>query len=107
MSSSELDSKIDLLDSAEVVGSKLRGAVCPAGMSAEQGNGVLAFVKFVVFALLNTEESSENFVVSRSMFSLPSRFLYYATSMDLFRMREASTSTPCKISPLTMIDNSS
>ncbi|CAH8577336.1 unnamed protein product [Heterobilharzia americana] len=52
MSSSEADSKIDLLDQPDVVSSKLSSSVCPPNMTAEQGNGVLAFLKYVVFPLV-------------------------------------------------------
>ena len=49
MSSSEEDSKIDLLDSAAQVKKKLKKAFCEPGNIAE--NGVLAFVKYVIFPL--------------------------------------------------------
>ncbi|KAH8857980.1 Tyrosine--tRNA ligase, cytoplasmic [Schistosoma japonicum] len=52
MSSSEIDSKIDLLDLPEFVASKLASSVCPPSMTAEQGNGVLAFLKYVIFPLV-------------------------------------------------------
>ncbi|KAK4468191.1 hypothetical protein MN116_008351 [Schistosoma mekongi] len=54
MSSSEIDSKIDLLDPPEFVASKLASSVCPPSMTAEQGNGVLAFLKYVIFPLVPT-----------------------------------------------------
>lgn len=49
MSSSEEDSKIDLLDSPEVVKKKLKRAFCEPGKIED--NGVLAFVKHVLFSL--------------------------------------------------------
>ncbi|XP_047496732.1 tyrosine--tRNA ligase, cytoplasmic-like isoform X1 [Penaeus chinensis] len=49
MSSSEADSKIDLLDSAEAVERKLGGAVCE---SSNPDNGVMSFVNYVVFPIL-------------------------------------------------------
>ena len=52
MSSSEEDSKIDLLDSPEVVKKKLKRAFCEPGKVEE--NGVLAFVKHVIFSLFPT-----------------------------------------------------
>lgn len=55
MSSSEIDSKIDLLDPPEFVASKLASSVCPPNMTAEQGNGVLAFLKYVIFPLVPTK----------------------------------------------------
>ncbi|XP_064405435.1 tyrosine--tRNA ligase, cytoplasmic-like isoform X2 [Halichondria panicea] len=59
MSSSEPDSKIDPLDSAQVVRKKLQKAFCePAKV---EGNGVLAFAKHVLFPILSGEE----FVIDR------------------------------------------
>lgn len=54
MSSSEEDSKIDLLDSAAQVKKKLKKAFCEPGNTAE--NGVLAFCKSVLFPLSQTGE---------------------------------------------------
>ncbi len=47
MSSSEPDSKIDLLEAPEIVGRKLKKAVCVP--KKVEGNGVIAFVEHVVF----------------------------------------------------------
>jgi tyrosyl-tRNA synthetase len=47
MSSSDPDSKIDLLDTKEVVEKKLRKAVCVP--KQVEGNGVIAFVEHVIF----------------------------------------------------------
>ncbi|CAH8862246.1 unnamed protein product [Trichobilharzia szidati] len=52
MSSSEADSKIDLLDPPNSVSNKLASSICPPNMTAEQGNGVLAFLKYVIFPLV-------------------------------------------------------
>ncbi|ERL91479.1 hypothetical protein D910_08809 [Dendroctonus ponderosae] len=60
MSSSEEDSKIDLLDSPANVKKKLRKAFCEPGNI--ENNGILSFVKHVVFPLLN---ETEQFVVKR------------------------------------------
>ena len=49
MSSSEEDSKIDLLDSAANVKKKLKKAFCEPGNIAD--NGLLSFVKYVLFSL--------------------------------------------------------
>lgn len=49
MSSSEEDSKIDLLDSPEDVKRKLKRAFCEPGNTAD--NGILAFSKHVLFSL--------------------------------------------------------
>ena len=55
MSSSEEDSKIDLLDDAATVKKKLKKAFCEPGNIAE--NGLLSFSKYVVFPLLKQDES--------------------------------------------------
>ena len=44
------DSKIDILDSAQVVKKKLKKSFCEPGLV--EGNGVLAFAKFVLFPLI-------------------------------------------------------
>jgi tyrosyl-tRNA synthetase len=49
MSSSEEDSKIDLLDPPAAVKKKLKKAFCEPGNVTD--NGVLAFVKFVLFSV--------------------------------------------------------
>ena len=49
MSSSEEESKIDLLDPPEVVKKKLKKAFCEPGNVKE--NGLLSFVKYVLFPL--------------------------------------------------------
>ncbi|XP_062510300.1 tyrosine--tRNA ligase, cytoplasmic-like [Corticium candelabrum] len=58
MSASDPDSKIDMLDSADVVKSKLKKSFCEAGNVAE--NGVLAFAQYVLFPLLE-----DKFVIKR------------------------------------------
>lgn len=60
MSSSEEDSKIDLLDGPGVVKKKLKKAFCEPGNI--ENNGVLSFVKFVLLPL----KSTEGFLVERS-----------------------------------------
>lgn len=55
MSSSEEDSKIDLLDSAAAVKKKMKKAFCEPGKV--DNNGVLAFAKYVLFPLLKPNES--------------------------------------------------
>ena len=54
MSSSEEDSKIDLLDSPDDVRRKLKRAFCEPGNIAD--NGILAFSKHVIFSLFDTFE---------------------------------------------------
>ncbi|XP_018023049.1 tyrosine--tRNA ligase, cytoplasmic [Hyalella azteca] len=53
MSSSEADSKIDLLDSKEAVERKLMSSVC---LPSEPDNGVMAFVNYVVFPILDNQK---------------------------------------------------
>lgn len=60
MSSSEEDSKIDLLDSPANVKKKLKRAFCEPGNI--ENNGILSFAKHVLFPLFKPEE---NFIVSR------------------------------------------
>ena len=60
MSSSEEDSKIDLLDSAASVKKKLKKAFCEPGNTTD--NGVLSFCKHVIFPLLG----SEKFTIERA-----------------------------------------
>lgn len=62
MSSSDADSKIDLLDSPEAVEKKLRKAVCVP--KQVEGNGVIAFVENVIMRAL-TLKGGSNFVVQR------------------------------------------
>jgi len=61
MSSSEAESKIDLLDSPEDVKKKLKKAFCEPGNILD--NGVLAFVKHVVYPIFGEKEP---FVIERS-----------------------------------------
>ncbi|KAI1774023.1 tyrosine tRNA ligase [Hypoxylon cercidicola] len=64
MSSSEPDSKIDLLDSADVVAKKLKKAVCfPKKI---EGNGVVAFVEHVIFRVASLKTGGKpHFTVER------------------------------------------
>lgn len=57
MSSSEVDSKIDLIDSAAEVKKKLKRAFCEPGNTAD--NGLLSFVKHVLFSLFPEGEGFE------------------------------------------------
>lgn len=54
MSSSEEDSKIDLLDSPGNVKKKLKKAFCEPGNITD--NGLLSFVKHVLFSLFKEDE---------------------------------------------------
>lgn len=61
MSASVKNSKVDLLDDEAAVKEKLDKAFCPEGVV--EGNGVLAFLKYVIFAL--KEPKGEHFVIKR------------------------------------------
>lgn len=61
MSSSDASSKIDLLDTPEVIKKKLNGAFCPERVIEE--NGVLLFIKYALFPYL--ERTNQNFKVER------------------------------------------
>ena len=61
MSSSDPNSKIDLLDAPETIKRKLSKAYCPAG--EVEGNGVLSIVKWILFPLLNRKNTI--FIINR------------------------------------------
>ncbi|XP_057321499.1 tyrosine--tRNA ligase, cytoplasmic [Microplitis mediator] len=61
MSSSEEDSKIDLLDNAAAIKKKLKKAFCEPGNIID--NGILAFSKHVIFPMMKT---GEKFLVPRA-----------------------------------------
>lgn len=61
MSSSEEDSKIDLLDNAAAVKRKLKKAFCEPGNIID--NGILAFSKHVIFPMM---KPGEKFLVPRA-----------------------------------------
>ncbi|EEY19647.1 tyrosyl-tRNA synthetase [Verticillium alfalfae VaMs.102] len=64
MSSSEADSKIDLLDSPDVVTKKLRKA--EAVPKIPENNGVLSFTEFVLLPASELKSGKAEFVVDRS-----------------------------------------
>ncbi|KAK0175782.1 hypothetical protein PV327_009504 [Microctonus hyperodae] len=61
MSSSEEDSKIDLLDNAGAIKKKLKKAFCEPGNIVD--NGILAFSKHVIYPLM---KAGEKFLISRT-----------------------------------------
>jgi tyrosyl-tRNA synthetase len=63
MSSSEEDSKIDLLDTPAAVKKKLKKAFCEPGNVAD--NGVLAFVKHVLFNLFHEGEGKAIIIIKQ------------------------------------------
>lgn len=64
MSSSEPDSKIDLLDTAEAVAKKVKKAV--AVPKEADGNGLLAFTEFVLLPASELKHGHPEFRVDRS-----------------------------------------
>ncbi len=60
MSSSDENSKVDLLDDEATVKRKLNGAECVAG---NPGNGVMVFLKYVIMTL--KKDSKKKFIVKR------------------------------------------
>ena len=61
MSSSEKNSKIDLLDDEKTVNNKLNSAFCEPGKV--EGNGVLAFCKHVI--MVHKSDNAKEFVIER------------------------------------------
>lgn len=61
MSSSEEETKIDLLDSPAIVKKKLKKAFCEPGNI--ENNGILSFVKHVLFPLF---KGDNKFIISRT-----------------------------------------
>lgn len=61
MSASDPNTKIDLLDTKEEIGQKLKKAHCPEGIV--EGNGVLAFLKHVIFII--KQDRGEPLVIER------------------------------------------
>lgn len=58
MSSSDHSSKIDFLDSADQIRSKIKSAVCEPKSTAADGNGVLAFAKTVLLPIARLRQES-------------------------------------------------
>ena len=75
MSSSDPDSKIDILDSAEAVARKISGASCEWGNI--EANGVLSFAKMVILPILD----GSPFKVGKEVRHLPAA-LYVARGYD-------------------------
>lgn len=77
MSSSEEDSKIDLLDSPANVKKKLKKAFCEPGNI--QDNGLLSFVKHVLFSLFKEGEGKLYSILKYDLlsFNLKLKLYYY------------------------------
>lgn len=61
MSSSDVNSKIDLLDSEQEIKNKFNKAYCPEGIVEE--NGVLTLIRYSIFPIL--ERKGEKFIIER------------------------------------------
>jgi tyrosyl-tRNA synthetase len=61
MSASEESSKIDLLDSADIVRKKIKKAHCPV---AVEDNGILAFLKYVI--MVNKKDHQQELTIKRA-----------------------------------------
>jgi tyrosyl-tRNA synthetase len=86
MSSSDPDSKIDMLDSAEAVARKIKKAFCEAGNVAN--NGLLSFLKYVVFPLLELRGAGTDFVINRdAKWGGPIVFKSYAEVHEAFEAK--------------------
>ncbi|TKA30312.1 hypothetical protein B0A50_02539 [Salinomyces thailandicus] len=95
MSSSDPDSKIDLIDPPEVVKKKLKKAFCPP--KQVQGNGVLSFVEYVLLpasALKNN--GTPKFLVQRRDAAEP---LSYANIEDMHSDYAADILQPQTLKP--------
>ncbi|KAF0991490.1 hypothetical protein HZS_6909, partial [Henneguya salminicola] len=64
MSSSEIDSKIDLLDSHADIKRKIKKSFCEEGTI--ENNGILAFCKNIVFPILSRQEGGIDFIIERT-----------------------------------------
>jgi tyrosyl-tRNA synthetase len=89
MSSSEPDSKVDLLDSKKDVERKIKRAFCEEGNVED--NGVLSFVKAVLFPIASLKQGPENidFVVKRpEQYGGDMHFDTYEKLEEIFKNKE-------------------
>ncbi len=64
ITNAKMSSTIDLLDSTDAIRAKMKSAFCPP--QTVEGNGVLAFVRFVLFApRISSHHSSRGFTICR------------------------------------------
>lgn len=94
MSSSDPNSKVDLLDSADTVVKKIRKAECVPRVP--EGNGVLAFVEFVLMPAARLR-GQPGFAVDRSRDGLPD--LVYTDVARLHDDYRADVLTPQTLKP--------
>lgn len=95
MSSSEEDSKIDLLDTAEAIAKKIRKA--EAAPKVVDGNGILAFVEFVLLPASGIKTGTRRFVVERARDGLEP--LVYADIKAMHADYQSDVLTPQLLKP--------
>lgn len=95
MSSSEEDSKIDLLDSPEAVTKKIRKAVATPQVVEE--NGLLAFVEYVLLPAAGLLHGQPKFTVERERDGLEP--LVYTTIDKMHEDYKNDTVCPLKLQP--------
>ncbi|CAK7201329.1 Tyrosine--tRNA ligase cytoplasmic [Sporothrix eucalyptigena] len=95
MSSSEEDSKIDLLDSAETISKKIRKA--EAAPKIVEGNGILAFIEYVLLPAAELKTGTRSFTVDRSRDSLEP--LVYTDIKAIHADYQSDVLTPQLIKP--------
>jgi len=85
MSASDPDSKIDILDTADVVRKKLRKAYAAAG--EVEGNGIISFVEYVLLPIssLRDPEGKGRFVIERKEGEEPLVYHDIATLKEDYR----------------------
>lgn len=94
MSSSEPDSKIDFLDTPDVVKRKLKKAFCPP--KQVEGNGVLSFTEFVILPVSALKNNgTPKFVVERR----DAEPLVYSNIEDMRKDYEADVLSPQTLKP--------
>jgi len=85
MSSSDLKSKVDLLDPKEEVTNKVLNAFCPAGILED--NGILTFLKHVIMPIKN--DKKELFLIERDeKFGGNLKFKKYEDIEELFMQKK-------------------
>jgi len=89
MSSSDPNSKIDILDSTENVANKLKKAVCTPKVCEE--NGVIAFVEYVLFPVAQLAGHGK-FIVEKD-----GKDIEYTNIADL--KKDYTADTVCKLHP--------
>ncbi|KAF2730085.1 tyrosine tRNA ligase [Polyplosphaeria fusca] len=93
MSASDPDSKIDLLDTPDVVRKKLKKAFCPP--KQVEGNGVISFIEYVLLPASSLEHGAPRFEVPRR----DAEPLVYTKIEDIKKDFENDILTPQDLKP--------